>query len=178
MTIRKRKKANTTYPEHKGRHKLLKLGSVYYSIFYFIKANPGVTRRQIVDGTGISTPTCTGRVAEMKAAGLLIDGPKVLCPTTRKHVASLYVVECNVTGVERDIIEVELKIKTDIKGAYFVQAKVLNFETSIDGSFLNSNPLVTKIVKVAVPKSSEPMALQSFANKSCLTINGDYSIVN
>lgn len=173
MSIKKRR-ANLGTVEHRGRHKLLKLGSPHLLIYNFIKDHPNCTRYEIAKGTSLEKDQVTKRAAELISEGLVVAVGTKKCDYTGRRVSILHISGSNETGFERDKLVINLKIYRGLHGSYGVKAHIVNFKAD---EFDIQSLVLEKDISVYVPKPNEPIALQTFANKQGLTIDADFEII-
>lgn len=138
--------------QSKGRHPLLKIGSLSLRIFTYLKGHPDSTITQIADVLLEEYPSVNGSIQRMKLAGLLIGVPE---QKGNRTITVYRAVTENETGSPRDKVEFQVEVFVNDFGEYSVVAKALNQMPTAR----EDNPRLIHRAEfyVAVPKPTEPL---------------------
>jgi hypothetical protein len=138
--------------ETKGRHPLLKVGSLASRVFLQLKQGGDQTIRQVADTLLEEYQSVNAQIQRMKGEGLIIEVPKQKGNRTVKAYQA--VVE-NETGFARDKVSVEVTFYVNEFGEYSAIAKVVNeLPTARED---NPRPIHRATFYAAVPKPNEPL---------------------
>src|SRR5688572_6786310 len=135
----------------KGRHPLLRIGSLAQRIFNTLKETPDMTIPELAKLLMEGKQTINGMLQRMKGEGLVITVPK---QKGNRTVIGYRAVTENETGFARDKVEVEVTFYVNDYGEYSATAKVVN---ELPGARTSSGLRVIHkhVFYAAVPKPTE-----------------------
>lgn len=137
--------------EAKGRHPLLKVGTLAQRIFNHLKWTPGATIAEIAKSLHEQNQSVNGMLQRMKREGLILTqhvqrGSRV--------VTGYFTVRENEGGYARDKVTIETVICVNEYGEYLAKSKVVGEHPFAHDCGYTAIHIVT--YEAAVPKPSEP----------------------
>lgn len=136
----------------KGRHPLLKMGSLAQRLFNRLKANQGQTIQQLATAEKEIAQNVNGMLQRMKAAGLVIVQP---INKGNRVVSGYFAVIENEGGFARDELKIECNVYVNEFGEYSIKARILGESPlSHEG---NPKRWHQHTFNMAVPKPTEPV---------------------
>jgi len=154
--------------QSKGRHPLLKFGSVAHEMFLEIKRRPGITSRELTETLKKNHETCRRLIRKLKHEGLVRETGEF------KNGLSGLTVE-NETGFARDKLAVELTFYVNSFGEYSVRTELKDqLPTATED---NPKPVHKIAYLVAVPRPYESYRTRqifeaSYSSKTTQTKKG------
>lgn len=172
-----------TTKESKGRHPLLKTGSIAFSVYTHLKkckneGLPAPTYIEIARAIREEDHTVNGALQRMKGHGLVVTVPR---QKGNRVVSTYELVEENVTGNARDEVRLRVTILVNSFGEYSAQVMVVGQSPLAH----ESSPVAIHQheVKITVPRPREPYKTRTIipavpqlsgdVEKSSLTIDGE-----
>lgn len=135
----------------KGRHPLLKQGSIPHRIYTELKLRPGQTYQQLAEQILEKPQSVNAQLQRMKAEGLIVVVP---AQKGNRIISTYRVVDENVTGHARDKVQIRVTVFVNDYGEYSCESIVVGQLATAKED--NPKPVEVHHFYMAVPKPDEP----------------------
>ena len=185
MALKRREPAAVQHDGISGlRHPLLRLGSLAYTAWFYVKDHPGCTREEVQQGLQLRVGTANTQIHDLLSEGLLYQCGTKLTSGMRK-AKRLYICEESTTSSKRDALTIDIVVKVNAHGEYSIETKLHGQRFTADRDL--PHVIHRKRINLTVPRPQEgyrtrpiPITLATVdgvaqynaSTEKCLTIEG------